>query len=229
MANDKPKKITSFRDLEVYQNSYKACTQVMNEIVPHLPESEKFDLKTNKDSILFLTNSYPDFDSSYRGIFIKKMACLLQKESYKICIVTPKIYKNSRYLEEQNGIRIYRFPFLARNKLLIEYGRIPYLRMLLYYISGFFLTLYAIAKNQCESHPCPLGHPNGVDRCFGWKGPSKNRSSSPFMGLISGWPWGKPVFLRGFSYIFARKPCVSCAFQSFRARRSRKEGSGQKK
>ena len=50
MANDEPKKITSFRDLEVYQNSYKACTQVMNEIVPHLPESEKFDLKKQLSS-----------------------------------------------------------------------------------------------------------------------------------------------------------------------------------
>ncbi len=45
MAEDEEKRIASFRDLEVYQNSYKACIQVMNKIVPHLPESEKFDLK----------------------------------------------------------------------------------------------------------------------------------------------------------------------------------------
>jgi len=39
------KKITSFRDLEVYQNTYKACIEVMTKIIPNLPESEKFDLK----------------------------------------------------------------------------------------------------------------------------------------------------------------------------------------
>jgi len=39
------KNIASFRDLEVYQNSYKAMLLVMREIVPKLPESEKFDLK----------------------------------------------------------------------------------------------------------------------------------------------------------------------------------------
>jgi glycosyltransferase involved in cell wall biosynthesis len=103
-----------------------------------------------KESVLFLTNSYPDFDSSYRAVFIKKMAHLLQKEGYKISIVTPKIYKKSQYSEEQNGMKVYRFPFFARNKLLIEYEKIPFLRMFLYYVSGFFLTLYGVLKNRCD-------------------------------------------------------------------------------
>ncbi|MBU4305467.1 MAG: four helix bundle protein [Candidatus Omnitrophica bacterium] len=41
---DERKKITSFRDLDVYQNSYAAMLIVMEEIVPKLPECEKFDL-----------------------------------------------------------------------------------------------------------------------------------------------------------------------------------------
>lgn len=39
------KRITSFRDLEVYQNSYKAMIIVMKEIVPKLPATEKYDLR----------------------------------------------------------------------------------------------------------------------------------------------------------------------------------------
>ena len=39
------KRITSFRDLEVYQSTYNICIQVMTEILPKLPESEKYDLK----------------------------------------------------------------------------------------------------------------------------------------------------------------------------------------
>lgn len=39
------KKIKSYRDLDVYQRSYKACILVMTEIVPKLPNSEKYDLK----------------------------------------------------------------------------------------------------------------------------------------------------------------------------------------
>jgi glycosyltransferase involved in cell wall biosynthesis len=103
-----------------------------------------------RNSILFLTNAYPDFESSYRGIFINRMAMLLKNEGYKISVVAPKIYGGSHYFEEQNGIKVYRFPFFAKNRLLIEYERVPYLRMILYYISGFLFTLYVILKNKCD-------------------------------------------------------------------------------
>lgn len=39
------KSIKSFRDLEVYQNSYKASVDVAIKLLPKLPDSEKFDLK----------------------------------------------------------------------------------------------------------------------------------------------------------------------------------------
>jgi len=39
------KKITSYRDLDVYLRSYKTSIMVMKEIIPKLPESEKYDLK----------------------------------------------------------------------------------------------------------------------------------------------------------------------------------------
>ena len=42
MRNKKP--ITSFKDLEVYQNSYKACIIVHKEILPELPKIERFVL-----------------------------------------------------------------------------------------------------------------------------------------------------------------------------------------
>lgn len=39
------KKIITYRDLEVYQRAYNACLVVMKDVVPKLPESEKYDLK----------------------------------------------------------------------------------------------------------------------------------------------------------------------------------------
>jgi four helix bundle protein len=39
------KPVRSFRDLEVYQSSYQACIIVAKEILPKLPEKERFDLK----------------------------------------------------------------------------------------------------------------------------------------------------------------------------------------
>lgn len=43
MSEKRP--ITSFRDLHVYQSTYKACIRVIAEILPKLPDSEKYDLK----------------------------------------------------------------------------------------------------------------------------------------------------------------------------------------
>ena len=44
MEEKKPR-ITSFRDLVVYQTAYAACIKVMTELLPRLPVSEKYDLK----------------------------------------------------------------------------------------------------------------------------------------------------------------------------------------
>ncbi|MGQ9645221.1 MAG: glycosyltransferase family 4 protein [Thermodesulfobacteriota bacterium] len=119
-----------------------------------------------RHSVLFLTNAYPDFDSSYRAVFIRKMAHLLKGRGNEIFVVTPKIYKESHYVENQNGVRVFRFPFLSRNKLLIEYQKVPYGKMILYYISGFFLTLYVILRYQCSLIHVHWAIPIGVIAIF---------------------------------------------------------------
>ena len=40
------KRITSFRDLEVYQGTYQECIEVMTKIIPKIPDIEKNDLKS---------------------------------------------------------------------------------------------------------------------------------------------------------------------------------------
>ena len=97
-----------------------------------------------------MTNAYPDFPSSYRGIFIKKIALQLQSEGWGVSVVTPKIFGESRYFEEEQGVRIFRFPFFAGDRLLIEYSKIPYLRMILYYVTGTLLTFYVTLKYRCH-------------------------------------------------------------------------------
>ena len=103
-----------------------------------------------EDLFFFLRNAYPDFKSSYRGIFVKKMALYLTEIGYRISVVTPKIYKKSPCFEKQSGIPVYRFPFFAGNKLLIEHEKIPYLRMVVYYLTGLLLSANAILRSRCD-------------------------------------------------------------------------------
>jgi glycosyltransferase involved in cell wall biosynthesis len=113
-------------------------------------------------SICFITNAYPDFDSSGRGMFIKKMALLLKESGYQISVVTPKIYARSHYVEEQEGIRVYRFPFFSGDRPLIEYKKIPYLKMVFYYLTGFFLTIYVVFKHKCHLIHAHWAIPTGL-------------------------------------------------------------------
>ena len=39
------KRISSFRDLNVYQSTYSTCLIIMSELLPKLPDSEKYDLR----------------------------------------------------------------------------------------------------------------------------------------------------------------------------------------
>lgn len=43
--NEKQVRITSFRDLNVYQATYAVCVQVITELLPKLSDSERYDLK----------------------------------------------------------------------------------------------------------------------------------------------------------------------------------------
>jgi four helix bundle protein len=45
IRKEEKKPIKSFRDLDVYQNSYEACVEVMTKIISKLPDSEKYDLR----------------------------------------------------------------------------------------------------------------------------------------------------------------------------------------
>lgn len=45
MDENEKTRIVSFRDLEVYRNTYSAMLQVIKEVLTKLPDSEKFDLK----------------------------------------------------------------------------------------------------------------------------------------------------------------------------------------
>jgi len=113
-------------------------------------------------SVLLLTNAYPDFPTSYRGVFIKTIASLLKAEGWEVYVVTPKIYRKSDCFEVQEGVQVFRFPFFAGDRLLIEYENIPYLRMIAYYVTGTLLTLYVTLKYRCQIIHAHWAIPTGL-------------------------------------------------------------------
>ncbi len=90
------------------------------------------------------------------------MAHLLEESGYRISVVTPKVFEKTHFVEEQEGIRVYRFPFFSRNRPLIEYEKIPYLKMVFYYLTGFILTIYVVLKHRCRLIHAHWAIPTGL-------------------------------------------------------------------
>ena len=117
-------------------------------------------------SVLLLSNAYPDFPTSYRGVFIKTIASELKADGWEVHVVTPKIYRKSNFIEVQEGIQVLRFPFFAGDRLLIEYKHIPYLRMIVYYVTGTLFTLYVTLKYRCQLIHAHWAIPTGLIGVF---------------------------------------------------------------
>ncbi len=94
------------------------------------------------------------------------MADSLEHSGVRITVVTPKVYRKSHYVEKREGITVYRFPFLSGNRLLIEYEKIPYARMLIYYVTGCLFTLYAVLKQRCDLIHVHWAIPTGLIGVF---------------------------------------------------------------
>lgn len=107
-------------------------------------------MPATKPAVCVLTTSYPDYPGSYRGIFVWRAVQELVERGYRISVVTPKLFAKSKSFEDNGEERIYRFPFLSEEKLLVEYDRVPVWRMISYMLSGFFTCARIAYKDRCR-------------------------------------------------------------------------------
>ncbi|HOO46799.1 MAG TPA: glycosyltransferase [Deltaproteobacteria bacterium] len=98
--------------------------------------------------VLVVTTSYPDYEGSNRGMFIKRLCLELTKQGLEVAVLTPRIYRKSPYLEDDSGIKVHRFWFPSREIPLNQAAAIPLFPMLIYMISGFFKAVCLIIKEK---------------------------------------------------------------------------------
>jgi len=98
--------------------------------------------------VLVVTTSYPDYEGSNRGMFIRRLCLELTKQGLVVVVLTPRIFKQSPYFEEDDGIKVHRFWFPSRETPLNQVASIPLIPMLVYMISGFFKAVHLIMKER---------------------------------------------------------------------------------
>jgi glycosyltransferase involved in cell wall biosynthesis len=95
-----------------------------------------------------ISNGYPDYPGSYRGIFIKKLCLALKKEGVEIVVLCPKVFKESPKFEIDEGIPVYRFWYPSGGKPLGQSGKIPIFAMVVYMITGLLTAIRLIFKEK---------------------------------------------------------------------------------
>ncbi|MBW1981224.1 MAG: glycosyltransferase family 4 protein [Deltaproteobacteria bacterium] len=118
--------------------------------------------RSTQPHICFLTSSFPDYQGSYRGIFVWRAAQKLMERGYRVKVVTPRLFKRSKRCEVFAGVPVYRFPFLSEEKLLIEYDKIPMARMVTYMCSALVACLLVARKNSSQMIHAHFVLPTGL-------------------------------------------------------------------
>ncbi|HQB53782.1 MAG TPA: glycosyltransferase, partial [Bacteroidales bacterium] len=98
--------------------------------------------------VLMVTTSYPDYEGSNRGIFIRRLCRELVNQGVEVVVLTPRIFSQSPLFEEEQGIRVYRFRFPSRNKPLNQIESVPVFAMFIYMLSGLFTALRLVMKEK---------------------------------------------------------------------------------
>lgn len=98
--------------------------------------------------VLVITTSYPDFEGSTRGIFIRRLCREIANQGVRVTVLTPRVFKQSPLFEEEAGISIHRFRYPSGSTPLNQLERIPVFAMCVYMLSGLFKALNLIRKEK---------------------------------------------------------------------------------
>jgi glycosyltransferase involved in cell wall biosynthesis len=107
--------------------------------------------------VLVITTSYPDFEGSTRGIFIRRLCQELAAQGIEVLVLTPRTLRSSPLFEEEPGIRVHRFRYPSGNTQLNQLKGIPVLPMGLFMLSGLAKALSLVIRER----PCVI-HGNWI-------------------------------------------------------------------
>ncbi len=91
---------------------------------------------------------WPGKVNKFNGIFVREQAGQLKKAGADVSVVTARVFKEDEILVDDDGLRIYRFRFPSQEKLLAEYERIPYIRLVFYLASGILKTIRTVRREK---------------------------------------------------------------------------------
>ena len=100
--------------------------------------------------VCVVSNAYPDFEGSYHGIFVRRIAEDMAAKGYFSHLVVPRIFSKSAPFELYPTHSVSRFRFPSAQKLLIEYEGLPIFRFSVLAAGGTLAALRTIRRSGCR-------------------------------------------------------------------------------
>jgi L-malate glycosyltransferase len=98
--------------------------------------------------VLVITTSYPDYDGSTRGIFIRRLCLELAAQGIEVVVLTPRVFSRSPLREDDQGITIHRFPYPAGNRPLNQLDAVPLFAMGVFMLSGLAKAFSLVLREK---------------------------------------------------------------------------------
>lgn len=93
---------------------------------------------------------WPGRVNKVNGIFVRDQARQLKRAGADVSVVTARVFKEDPMFAKEDGLPVYRFRFPSERKLLVEYDRVPYLRIFFYLISGIIKTVRIVRREKAD-------------------------------------------------------------------------------
>ena len=114
-------------------------------------------------AVLVITNAWPDKADSYHGVFIRRMALDLAELGWRSHVLVPRILPAKAFPRERHEqLHSAAFPFLSAQKLLIEYERVPYIRLTSLLTVGLTSAVATIIRERCSLVHAHWAFPAGL-------------------------------------------------------------------
>jgi len=112
--------------------------------------------------VCVITNAWPDDPNSGHGSFIRRAVLDLAARGWRSHVLVPRVFKGSPARESHSTHEVHRFPFLSKQKLLIEYERTPYLRLATLFVSGVCNVVAVVLRRRCTLVHAHWAFPAGL-------------------------------------------------------------------
>lgn len=112
--------------------------------------------------VLVVTTSYPSARAPYNGVFVREHALMLASHGHHVTVLAPRVFREDPHVVADGAVTVRRFWFWSAQKLLVEYARIPVIRIATLLASGVIATVVEARRTHADVIHAQWAIPSGL-------------------------------------------------------------------